>query len=94
MQSGVMSRSGNRGQFLACFTHPKTIRRAVKVALVVGPILGFINHFDVFFGGVLTPLRFLKICVTFLVPFSVSAYSSATTMMEGLNCESDPAGTK
>ena len=56
------------------------------MALVVGPILGLINHFDLVAGGGLTGTRLFKICLTFLVPFCVSGYSSATTMM------AEPAG--
>lgn len=67
--------------FLSCFFSVSTVKRAVRVALVVGPILGFINHFDLFLGAECTLMRAVKIAVTFLVPFFVSAYSSATTMM-------------
>ena len=67
--------------FLECFFCPATVNKAIRVALVVGPILGLINHFDLVAGGGLTGTRLFKICFTFLVPFCVSGYSSATTMM-------------
>lgn len=67
--------------FFACFFAGSTVNRAIKVAFVVGPILGFINHFDLLLGANLTSMRVVKIAVTFLVPFCVSAYSSATTMI-------------
>ena len=66
---------------ISCFFHHRTVRKAIRVALVVGPILGMINHFDLLLGAEVTLLRLSKITVTFLVPFCVSAYSSATTMM-------------
>jgi hypothetical protein len=69
--------------FIAYFLCPDTVRRGIRVALVVGPILGLINHFDLLAGGELTRVRLLKISLTFLVPFCVSSFSSATTMMAG-----------
>jgi len=66
---------------IRCSFHARTVRKAVRVALVVGPVLGIINHFDLFLGAEVTVLRLSKIAVTFLVPFCVSAYSSATTMI-------------
>ena len=69
--------------FLSCFFVRQTVRRAVRVALVVGPILGLINHFDLCLGAEITTVRLAKISLTFLVPFCVSGYSSTTTMMAG-----------
>lgn len=67
--------------FLSCFIHPSTMARSVKVALVVGPILAIINHLDVFLNQGFTPSLLFKIGLTYLVPFSVSGFSSAQTMM-------------
>jgi len=55
---------------------PKVFKRAIFVALVVGVILNLINQ-----GGQLVNLEFgqinyLKLCLTFLVPYLVSTYSS------------------
>lgn len=69
--------------FLACFLCAATVRRGIRVALVVGPILALINHFDLLAGGELTGVLLLKIGLTFVVPFCVSSFSSATTMMAG-----------
>ncbi|MEX1258996.1 MAG: nitrate/nitrite transporter NrtS [Gemmatimonadota bacterium] len=51
--------------------------RALKFALVVGPLLIAINHGDVMVQGGLPPVVYLKMALTFLVPFFVSALSSA-----------------
>ena len=67
--------------FLSCFCDSASVRRAIRVALLVGPIIGLINHFDLFAGCELTRARLFKVGLTFLVPFCVSSYSSATTMM-------------
>jgi len=74
------SGAGQSASLLGCFFHPATVAKAVKVALIVGPILGLINHFDLLADGRLTGVRLFKIGLTFLVPFCVSGYSSATTM--------------
>ncbi len=60
----------------------ETVVRAVKVAAIVGPILTVINQGDVLLSGQYTPHVFLKIILTFLVPYSVSSVSSALTYME------------
>jgi len=60
----------------------ETVIRAVKVAAVVGPILTVINQGDVLLNGPYSPRLFFKICLTFLVPYSVSSFSSARTYIE------------
>lgn len=56
--------------------------RALKVAGVVGPLLTVINHYDVLLSVDFSPRLFLKIALTFLVPYSVSSFSSARAYME------------
>lgn len=63
--------------FIKNFFRRETIFRAIKVALVVGPILIIINHHDSLLNLELSHDLYLKIALTFLVPFCVSAYSSA-----------------
>ncbi|GAB4259915.1 MAG: hypothetical protein Kow0092_08430 [Deferrisomatales bacterium] len=64
----------------SCFCHPATLAKGAKVALVVGPVLGLINHFDLLVDGDVTGSRLFQMGLTFLVPFCVSGYASATTM--------------
>jgi hypothetical protein len=54
-----------------------TIKRAVRLSLVVAPILILINHYESIFHLRFTSIFFIKAVLTFLVPFSVSAYPSA-----------------
>lgn len=58
------------------------MRRAARVAVVVGIVLGLLNHGDAIFAGTLTPTQITKICLTFLVPYSVSTYSSVLAIRE------------
>ncbi|MBI3303577.1 MAG: nitrate/nitrite transporter NrtS [Deltaproteobacteria bacterium] len=60
----------------------ETVTRALKVAMVVCPILTVINHYDVLLSGNLSPRLFFKILLTFLVPYSVSSFSSARAYMD------------
>jgi len=50
--------------------------RALRVALIVGVVLFAINQLDVVLRGDVTPAVVAKIVLTFLVPYSVSTYSS------------------
>lgn len=60
----------------------ETVRRALKVAFIVGPVLTVINQHDVLFRGELSLHLVLKILLTFVVPYSVSSFSSARAYME------------
>ena len=50
--------------------------RGLKFSLIVGPILTAINQGDVILAGELDARLYLKIGVTFLVPYAVSVTSS------------------
>lgn len=50
--------------------------RALRVALIVGVVLFAINQLDIVLRGEVTPTVVAKIVLTFLVPYSVSTYSS------------------
>jgi hypothetical protein len=63
--------------FFKNFFRRETVLRAIKVALVVGPILIIINHHDALLRLELHRHLYFKIILTFLVPYCVSAYSSA-----------------
>ena len=53
--------------------------RAFKVAIVVGCILATINHGDAIFAHAMTPSSWLKVLLTFCVPYCVSWYSAVKT---------------
>ncbi len=50
--------------------------RACKVALVVGCILAAINHGDSILQGQMTANAWLRVLLTFCVPYCVSWYSA------------------
>jgi hypothetical protein len=70
-------------RFLYHWFRRETVLRAVKVAAVVGPILTVINQYDVLLSLDFSPRLFFKVSLTFLVPYSVSSFSSARAYMDG-----------
>ena len=67
-------------QFLVLWFQRATVRRAVTVALIVGPILTLINQYDAIASGSFGAKSFFKMALTFLVPYSVSSYSSVMAL--------------
>lgn len=61
-------------QALRLAVEADTIIRAAKLALVVGPILVLINQGDAIFDG--NPPNWLKVILTFAVPYCVSTWTS------------------
>ena len=53
--------------------------RAFKVAIVVGCILATINYGDAIFAQAMTTSSWLKVLLTFCVPYCVSWYSAVKT---------------
>lgn len=56
-----------------------SLRRAVGVAVVVGPTLTLINQFKAIFGA--EPFNSIAAVLTFAVPFCVSVFATAQTGM-------------
>jgi len=50
--------------------------RAIKVAVVVGTALAGINYGDKLLENTMTHRDWLKLCLTYLVPYCVSVYSA------------------
>ncbi len=67
--------------FLALVFSPSNVKRSIKTALVVGPMLALINQTGLLWrlaeGEILPVIALLRISLTFLVPFGVALYSSA-----------------
>ena len=71
-----------RDSFVQIATRKSVVKRASRIAIVVGIVLGLLNHGDAIFTGTLTTVQLAKICLTFLVPYSVSTYSSVLAIRE------------
>lgn len=59
----------------------KTLKRSIKVAVIVGTILMLINHGDILLYGDIEVHHLLKIVLTYLVPYLVSTYSSVESKL-------------
>lgn len=62
-------------ELIAYCTEYDTLQLALKTALVVGTLLGVINHGQALLTGHMTSDHLISMLVTYLVPFSVSMYS-------------------
>lgn len=59
-------------------SRPTVVRRSLKVGFVVGTILALINYTDRVLGGDMTGVDWLKLALTYLVPYGVSTYASVS----------------
>ena len=64
------------------FFSKSVVSRAVKVALIVGAILAFINHGGVILSGSITLECWIKMLLTCLVPYIVSSVTATLNIME------------
>jgi hypothetical protein len=64
--------------FFEVVTERSTAATSVKVALFVGSILALINYGDrIFLRGDMHPLDWVKLVITYCVPYCVAAYGAA-----------------
>lgn len=75
-------RSGSGRRFLVYWFRRETVRRGLTVAGVVGPILTIVNQYDVLLSLDFSTRLWMKVGLTFLIPYSVSSYSSAKAYMD------------
>ena len=59
--------------------------RALKMASIVGIVLAIINHGDHILLGTMTVTNWIKVLVTFCVPFCVSTISSVLAIRREQN---------
>lgn len=69
-------------RFLWLASQPSVVKRAAKIAMIVGVVLAAINHGDKIVTGSIDLADTAKILLTFLVPYSVSTYSSVLAIRE------------
>ena len=69
--------------FVEAALQKQIVIRSLKVAAVVGTILVGINYGDRFFPIDLDSNDWVKIMMTYCVPYCVATYSAASTMVAG-----------
>ncbi len=57
----------------------KVILEAIKIAIVVGTILAFINHYDSLLKLSVTRTELIQILISYFVPYLVATYFHITT---------------
>ncbi|MFK8068837.1 MAG: nitrate/nitrite transporter NrtS [Gammaproteobacteria bacterium] len=62
--------------FFTIALSPIVVRRAIKVAVIVGTILAFINHGEKILSMSLSSQGWFKVTLTYLVPYCVSTWSA------------------
>ena len=68
-------------RWLRAAARPDVVRRSVKVCLIVGTLLVLINYSDRAVGGELTRFDYLKMLLTYAVPYCVSTWVSVATLI-------------
>ena len=72
--------------FFAVVTERATVATSAKVALFVGSILALINYGDrIFLRGDMRTLDWVKLAVTYCVPYCVATYGAAKYAMRHAN---------
>ena len=66
-------------------TRSDVILRALKMASIVGIVLAIINHGDHILLGTMTFTNWIKVLITFCVPFCVSTISSVLAIRREQN---------
>ena len=66
-------------------TRTDVLIRALKMASIVGIVLAIINHGDHILLGTMTATNWIKILITFCVPFCVSTISSVLAIRREQN---------
>jgi len=66
-------------------TRTDVLIRALKMASIVGIVLAIINHGDHILLGTMTATNWIKVIITFCVPFCVSTISSVLAIRREQN---------
>ena len=67
---------------LPIFFSKPVVFRAVKVAIIVGAILAFINHGGLILSGNITAECWTKMLITCFVPYTVSSATATMNILE------------
>ncbi len=76
-----MEKAIHKESFLKLASQKDSLKRALRVAILVGIILNVINN-PALFRFSLEGINIYRVLLTFLVPFCVSLYSSVLTNRE------------
>jgi hypothetical protein len=66
--------------WVAIARRPEVVRRSLRVAAAVGTLLVVINYADRAIAGTLGAADWLKMALTYFVPYGVSTYAAVQTI--------------
>lgn len=66
--------------FFTLWFETATVKRAIKVALIVGTLLCLINQWQAIVHGTV-PIDWFKVVLTYIVPYAVSSYSTVASRL-------------
>ncbi len=69
-------------RWLQTAMRPSIRKRCLKTAFIVGTLLMLINYFDRIMNGQMIATDFLKIVLTFFVPYIVCTTASVSAILE------------
>ena len=70
---------------LPIFFSKPAVSRAVRVTVIVGVILAFINHGGLILSGNITAECWVKMLITCFVPYTVSSVTATMNILEQSN---------
>lgn len=73
--------------FPSIATERSIVKRATRIALIVGTLIALINHGDRMLTGTMDATAWLKCLLTFCVPYGVSTYSSVMAVRDRMKRE-------
>ena len=77
----VSTRSNATTQWFAIAFARTTVRRSLRIAVVVGSILVTINYGDRILAGTLGSVELVKIGLTYCVPYCVATYAAVSALL-------------
>jgi len=61
---------------------PEVMRRSRRLALLVGTILILVNYADRVVTGAIVPMDYVKMLMTYFVPYGVTTYASVSAIRD------------
>ena len=75
--------------FVSLMFSKQVFPRAIKVALLVGTLLALINHGEKILSLSLTNQDYIKLVLTYLVPYAVSSWSAVSAIISSTSSNDD-----
>lgn len=79
---GEVSGANGTAPWIAIALRPEIVRRSLRVAAVVGTILVAINYADRALSGTLAPFDWVKMAITYAVPYCVATFAAVQTLRQ------------